>query len=189
GLGGAVIRVGPGMPDRINPLDAGTRPQLNGVGKPLGDAEWNQRVRVRRMAILNTMVKILVKRELSPGESHAISLGLDQTVEAAADQQRTVILPDVINQLELLQADDPDKLVREGAAVAKLVLSRMTSGDLGGMLDGPSTVAFDHDATAVSIDTSSLVGVNRDVARVVAVIAGDLTEDLSICGSACRREW
>src|SRR5699024_9420393 len=37
GLGGAVIRVGPGMPDRINPLDVGTRLQLNGVGKPLGD--------------------------------------------------------------------------------------------------------------------------------------------------------
>src|SRR5699024_12427334 len=136
-----------------------------------------------------TMVKILVKRELSPGESHAISLALDHAVDTAAGEQRAVILPDVISQLEVLQADDPDKLVREGAAVAKLVLSRMTCGVLGGILDGPSTVAFDHDATAVSIDTSSLVGVNRDVARVVAVIAGDLTEDLSICGSACRREW
>src|SRR5699024_10703952 len=107
-------------------------PQLNAVGKPLGDAEWNQRVRVRRMAILNTMVKILVKRELSPGESHAISLALDHAVDTAAGEQRAVILPDVISQLEeSLHADDPDKLVREGAAVAKLVLSRMTSGDLG----------------------------------------------------------
>ena len=175
-LGGPVIRVGPGMADRINPLDAGTRPQLNAVGKPLGDAEWNQRVRVRRMAILNTMVKILVKRELSPGESHAISLAIDHAVDTAAGEQRAVILPDVISQLEVLQADDPDKLVREGAAVAKLVLSRMTSGDLGGMLDGPSTVAFDHDAPAVSIDTSSLEGVNRDAARVVHACTGAWTE-------------
>src|SRR5699024_753119 len=109
----------------------------------------------------------MLRRALSPGGSHAIASALDHASATPADGQRAVLLPDVISQLEVLLDDDPDKLVRVGVAVAILVLSRMTSGDLGGMLDGPSTVAFDHDAPAVSIDTSSLEGVNRDAARVV----------------------
>jgi len=186
-LGGSVIRVGPGMPDRINPLDAGTRPRLNALGKPLGDAEWQLRVRIRRLAILNTMVKILVNRDISPGETHAVSVALDDAVESAARAERAVILPDVINELENLKTHDPDSLVREGAAIVKLVLHRLTSGDLGGMLDGPTTVEFDHDAPAVSIDTSALKGISRDAARVVHACTGAWTEAMVTTSDAGQR--
>ncbi|NWN87277.1 MAG: conjugal transfer protein TraC [Micrococcaceae bacterium] len=175
-LGGSVIRVGPGMPDRINPLDTGTRPSLNALGKPLGDAEWQLRVRSRRLSIVNTMVRLLIKRDIYPGETHAISTALDNAVIAATREDRPLVIPDVITQLEALKAHDPDALVRDGAAIARLALSRLTSGDLGGMFDGPTTVSFDHDDPAVSIDTSSLKGVNRDAAHVVHACTGAWTE-------------
>src|SRR5690625_1578736 len=150
-LGGSVIRVGPGMPDRINPLDAGTRPRLNALGKPLGDAEWQLRVRIRRLAILNTMVKILVNRDISPGETHAVSVALDDAVESAARAERAVILPDVINELENLKTHDPDSLVREGAAIVKLVLHRLTSGAVCGVVDGATSVGDEHGGSVVCV--------------------------------------
>src|SRR5699024_2747490 len=74
---------------------------------------------------------------------------------------------------------------REGAAVGNSVMSRMTSGDWGGMFDGPSTVVFGRDVPAVSIDTCSLEGVNRDAARDVHDCTGAWTEAMvttSDCG-------
>jgi len=175
-LGGSVIQIGPGMPERINPLDAGTRPSLNPLGLPMSNDEWALIVRTRRLEILTTMVKILINRGIYPGEVDAISTALDEALTVAQREDRAVLIFDVVEQLYALKMNDPDDLVRTGAAIARLALRRLLTGDLSGMFDGPTTVTFDHDAPAVSIDTSSLKGVSRDAARVVHACTGAWTE-------------
>lgn len=175
-LGGVVIQVGPGARNRVNPLDAGTRPSLNPQGEPMADEEWTMMVRTRRMAILVTLARILTSRDLNPAEHHVVSMSLDEAVGTAQRGQRTVIIPDVIAALETMKTTHADALVTEAASIMAMTLHRVTTGDLAGMFDGESTVAFNPDAPAVSIDSSSLRGASPEAVRVVNACAGAWTE-------------
>lgn len=174
-LGGAVIQVGPGVGNRLNPLDAGTRPSTDTNGKSLTDEGWALIVRTRRMSTLMTLAKILTSRNLEPAERHVISQALDAGVRKAQQAGRTVIIPDVLTALEETRhSEDPH--AAEAATVMWMTLERVSSGDLAGMFDGPSTVEFDREAPAVSIDTSSLRGASPEAARVVSACTGAWTE-------------
>lgn len=175
-LGGEVIQVGPGLGARLNPLDPGTRPSLNPQGQPMLDDQWAVMVRVRRMAILGTLIKILIKREMTPAEHSVLSTALDASVEQAQRQDRVVIIPDVITALEAQRGEAVDQLVQEAAAQMSMTLQRVTTGDLSGMFDGETTVNFNTESPAVSIDTSSLRGASADAVRVVNACAGVWTE-------------
>src|SRR5699024_9982398 len=155
-LGGVVIQVGPGLGTRLNPLGPGTRPSVNPMGEPMTDDEWDMMVRTRRMSILVTLVHILLNAEMSPAEHYVLSAALDESVINADRQDRVVVIPDVIFGLERLKDQTDDVLVRDASAQMSMTLQRVTTGDLAGMFDGETTVNFDADAPAVSIDTSSL---------------------------------
>lgn len=174
-LGGSVIQIGPGMGTRLNPLDPGTRPGLDTDGKPLMDQGWAMMVRTRRMAILVTLAKILTGRDLEPAEHYVLSTALDRAEGAAESQHRVVVIPDVLMSLDQMRKEE-DQYASEAASVMWMTLQRIVSGDLAGMFDGPSTVDFDRDAPAVSIDTSSLNGASPEAARVVNACAGAWTE-------------
>ena len=174
-LGGPVIQIGPGMGARLNPLDAGTRPSTDTDGKALSDAGWGMMVRTRRMSILVTLARILTNRDLEPAEHHVISTALDAGVRAGQQAGRVVIIPDVLAALEKAR-QSKDSHAAEAASVMWMTLERVSSGDLAGMFDGQSSVQFDRDAPAVSIDTSSLRGASPEAVRVVNACAGAWTE-------------
>lgn len=176
-LGGVVIQVGPGARNRLNPLDEGHRPGRNPKGEPMGDDEWAMIVRTRRMAILGTLVKILIgNHDMDSEQRYALSLGLDRAVEGAGLRGREVVIPDVIHELAKASENEHKDEVRKAAGHLELTLHRITSGDLAGMFDGESTVTFDPNAPAVSIDSSALSGASPEAVRVVNACAGAWTE-------------
>lgn len=175
-LGGSVIQVGPGMGNRLNPLDPGARPSITPQGTAMTDDEWAMMVRTRRMSILVTLVKILVNREMTPAEHFVLSGALDEGVGRTQQTGRVVVIPDVIDDLVGVKGASEDQLVRDAATEMAMTLQRVTTGDLSGMFDGETTVAFDSHAPAVSIDTSALRGASPDAVRMVNACAGAWTE-------------
>lgn len=177
-LGGAVIQVGPGLGNRLNPLDPGVRPSVTPQGTVMTDDEWAMMVRTRRMSILVTLVHILINRDMTPAEYFVLSGALDDSVVRADTAGRVVVIPDVIDGLVTIRggADAQDHLVMDAATQMAMTLQRVTTGDLSGMFDGQTSVAFDADAPAVSIDTSSLRGASPDAVRMVNACAGAWTE-------------
>lgn len=166
---------GSGLDTRLNPLDPGTRPSTDPAGMPLDDQAWASMVRTRRMSILGTLGKILANRDLSPTERHVLSMALDAAVAQAGKEKRSVVIPDVIVELEA-QRRSAERMESDAAAVVSMVMHRVTDGDLEGMFDGETTAKFDADAPMVSIDTSSLKGASPEAARVANACTAAWTE-------------
>jgi type IV secretory pathway VirB4 component len=152
-LGGAVIAVGPGLPNRINPLDEGLRPA------GLGDQDWAREVRAHRLELLRSLAEWLGRRSLAPTEHTALAIALD----TAAENNTVPLLPHVVSLLFApdqsrplqLGFDSYDRLRDAGHELGHL-LGVMVSGELAGMFDQPSTVAFDPALPAMSVDISRL---------------------------------
>lgn len=173
-LGGAVIRVAPGMKTRLNILDEGVRPRLNSQGEPMTDENWAQVVRQRRMTMLSTVVLILRgSKELDEHETFALEDCLGEAVEVAEQQGREVTTPDVRRALDKLhQNQETTEEMRRAADRLRLVLGRLESGDLAGMFDGPSTERLDGGLPAVGIDTSALRYSSPTASRIVSACCG-----------------
>ena len=121
-VGGTTIRLGPGLPARINPLDAA------------GPA---------RVSVLAAIAEILLDRALSPAEHAA----LDAALEGLADRPA-----DVGHVVRELTGPDAARAAADGTTSQQRAqdardlihaLRRLTRGDLAGMVDGPSTTRPD----------------------------------------------
>jgi len=152
-VGGTAIQLGPGMPARLNPLDAGARPEA------LSDGDWRAKVRTHRLNLLTSLAESLMGRPLQPVEYTAIGAGLDRTVAATVRPT----LPQVVRLL--LDPDATAALPPGVSSVAQLVddgrhvghaLARLVLGDLAGLFDSESTVAFDPARPMISIDVSRI---------------------------------
>lgn len=181
-LGGAVIRVAPGLSTRLNILDAGVRPTMNSDGEPMTDSEWYFIVRQRRMSLLRTVVLILRdSKQLDEHETFALEDSLDEAVQAAASENsgREPITPDVRRALEQLHENSSTtEEMRRAADRLRLVLGRLESGDLAGMFDGPSTERLDGRLPAAGIDTSALRYASPTAARIVSACCGAWMESM-----------
>ncbi|MEU4360369.1 ATP-binding protein [Promicromonospora sp. NPDC023987] len=157
-VGGKAIGLGPGMPTRLNPLDEGYRPAS------VPDDVWTGQVRNRRRTLLGALAETVLDRPLSPVEHTAIDVALTGAVRAA---DGAPILPQVVDHLLTPHRDDdPDgRLAEDGRPVAH-ALRRLVAGDLSGMFDGPSTVAFDPSLPMLSLDLSR-VGENSTAMNVL----------------------
>jgi hypothetical protein len=149
-VGGAVIHLGVGRCARLNPLDEGPRPS------GAADAEWAAQVTKRQRTLLAALAESASGHKLEPTERTALDSALDEGVQAT-----TPILPAVVAALH-----DPasaragatvDQLRADGRRVAH-ALDRLVHGDLAGLFDGPSTVAFDPGLPMVSLDLSAIGG-------------------------------
>ena len=177
-LGGPVIQVGPGIDTRLNPLDEGVRPSTNQQGAPMTDEDWKLVVRTRRMATMETLVKILTGQDnLTSPEHTALEEGVDGAASRAALSGRTPTIPDVIDALAETEKDAPD-VVASAALMLALTFRRLTTGSLAGMFDGESTVTFSTDAPAVSIDTSSMRGASQVARRMVSACCAAWMESM-----------
>lgn len=142
-VGGQAIVLGRGLPSRLNPLDAGRRPA--GVS----DAEWAGMLTARRRDLIGALSETVLGRPLSPVEHTAIDVALAGVVACSP----TPVLPMVVERILHPDADSDGRLAEDGRIVGH-ALRRLVSGDLAGIFDGPSTVAFDPDLPMISLDLS-----------------------------------
>jgi hypothetical protein len=144
-VGGQAIVLGHGLRNRLNPLDEGHRPS------GLSDHEWATQVASRRRDLIGALAATVLERSLTPLEHTAIDVALTAVV-AGND---VPILPMVVDLiLTPDSADNEDgRLVEDGRMVGH-ALRRLVAGDLQGLFDGPSTVAFDPSLPMISLDLS-----------------------------------
>ena len=142
-VGGRAIVLGHGLNTRLNPLDEGHRPS------GLSDAQWSTTVASRRRDLIGALAETVLARGLTPLEHTAIDLALSETV-----RENTVpILPMVVERI-LRPNDEADGRLAEDGRLVGHALRRLVAGDLAGLFDGPSTVAFDPALPMISLDLS-----------------------------------
>ena len=162
-VGGHVLALGHGMTARLNPLDEGPRPD------GLDDTTWAKLVWSRRRDLVGTITETVLGRPLLPTEHSAI----DTALRAAAAANGRPVLPRVVDALlePALGADlgvDSVASVRADGRDVGHALRRLVVGDLAGLFDGPSTVAFDTAAPMISVDLSRVSGSDTLLAIVMA---------------------
>ncbi|MGQ7788338.1 conjugal transfer protein TraC [Nesterenkonia sp. K-15-9-6] len=189
-LGGQVIKLGPGLETRVNPLDEGRRPSLDVNGRPMSDAAWADMVRKRRLGALKRIVQILEgERPLLAQERNVLTYALDTAVERATAESRTPILPDVVAALWEIKREDQEEnpLRSDGANVMAMALEELTTGDMAGMFDAESTVQYDPFAPAVSLDTSALGEADQRLRNIVSSCSSTWTEAMVAFAEAGQR--
>jgi hypothetical protein len=159
-VGGAAIQLGGVTSNRLNPLDPGPR------GSTQTEAQWSALVRTRRRALLGSLAESALSRPLSAVEHTALDAALTQAVTRST----TPVLPTVVDELLAPTCSLPGatsaELARDGRDLAH-ALRRLVAGDLAGLFDGPSTVAFDPSLPMVSLDLSQIQGSDQLIAMVM----------------------
>ena len=142
-VGGRAIVLGHGLNTRLNPLDEGHRPS------GLSDEQWASTVAARRRDLIGALAETVLARGLSPLEHTAIDIALTQTMR----ENDVPILPMIVDRILAPSADADGRLAEDGRLVGH-ALRRLVAGDLAGLFDGPSTVAFDPSLPMISLDLS-----------------------------------
>lgn len=192
-VGAEPVELGPGLPARLNPLDAGP------LGRDLPSDPELLRERLaeihrRRLILLCALAAVRLKRDLTPTEETAVSLavreasgfeggpegaGTGRGREGAPDASPTIpqvwaLLRDPTPEMarELRVRRDSVPLLREMARPVTDALGGMIHGALAGLFDGPTTVAPDWDAPLQSVDLSRLAGRGDDtIAMTMACVS------------------
>jgi len=145
------VRVYPGGPWRLNPLDVNV-PEDNRYTT----------TRTEQLKVLRALAEATLGRALSPDERNAIRAALD-----AADPHRDtgqLTLPQVVERLlwpTALMAESSGASLTELRGEARsvgLALSDLVGGALGGMFDAPTSSQLDLNAHAVVFDLARLRG-------------------------------
>ncbi|MCY0940235.1 MULTISPECIES: VirB4 family type IV secretion system protein [Streptomyces] len=187
-LGGTSIALGPGLPGRLNPLDAAPRPPS------VAEADWAGEVRKRRLLLLGSLARTVLGRDLMPMEHTALDITLNGVVKAAAAAGRTPLLGDIAHTLAqpaLLDqaAGTVSGHLGEAARDLAHAMRRLVHGDLAGMFDAPSTVAFDPATPMLSIDLSRLGGSGDDTALVLAMTCASAWMESALTDPRGGRRW
>src|SRR5262245_59725363 len=167
-LGVTPVELGPGLGNRLNPLDAGP------LGENLpADAELLRErlgeIHRRRLTLLSSLVMMRLARALEPTEEAALSLAI-RHASGEADAATTLIDPTIPQVWQLLR-DPVSDMARElrvrQHGVDELrdmirpltdALGDMVTGSLSGLFDGATTVRLDFDAPMQTVDLSRLDG-------------------------------
>lgn len=167
-VGGVVVRLGPGLPTRLNPLDVAS-----------GDRRTAHATRVR---LLIALAATALGRELTAGEHTA----LDTALTTAADRTASPTIPDVVTALDAARGDQ-----RSDGRELGHGLRRLTRGDLAGMFDGPSTYHLTTDVPITVLDLSALGADDRALELAMTCAAGWLDAAVSTTpGDRCAvRRW
>lgn len=160
--GGVVIRIGGGSTARLNPLDRGPR------RADANDEQDEKIVRQRRITTLVSLVEMaLGGTRLTAVEHAAIHEALARCIAATSDHPT---LCGVYEELGRIVADTgTDFRLSDGAVQPRFVLRRFVEGDLSGLFEDESTIAFDADAPIVVVDTSELFARSELVAQLTQV--------------------
>ena len=166
-LGGRVWRIGRGL-HSLNPLDAG--PLRAAVAKTQGTDRDRLRetIRARRLTLLEALVVIVRRAEITVTERRLLDVGLDLTV--AADPAGEPTIPDVLRvltnppaQLLSIAACATAQEFRRDARDLLNTLGLLCAGAIRGLFDRPSSITADLDTPALSLDISALDDDEDDV--------------------------
>ncbi|MEV5878055.1 ATP-binding protein [Streptomyces sp. NPDC052101] len=184
-LGGTSVALGPGLPGRLNPLDAAPRPDS------VSEADWTGEIRKRRLLLLGSLARTVLGRDLLPMEHTALDVALDAVVTRAAATGRTPLLGDVAAALNNPAVLDETAGMQLGDAARDLAhaMRRLVHGDLAGMFDAPSTIAFDPRAPMLTIDLSRLGGSGDDTALVLAMTCASAWMESALTDPGGGRRW
>ncbi|MER8219035.1 ATP-binding protein [Streptomyces sp. NPDC094143] len=187
-LGGTSVALGPGLPGRLNPLDAAPRPDS------ITEADWEGEIRKRRLLLLGSLARTVLGRDLLPMEHTALDVALDAAVNRAAGTGRTPLLGDVASALNNpAQLDEAAGTMSghlgEAARDLAHAMRRLVHGDLAGMFDAPSTVRFDPRAPMLTIDLSRLGGSGDDTALVLAMTCASAWMESALTDPHGGRRW
>jgi hypothetical protein len=187
-LGGTTIALGPGLPGRLNPLDAAPRPDGTAEG------DWANEVRKRRLLLLGSLARTMLGRDLLPMEHTACDVALDAVVTTASAACRTPLLGDIaaiLNDPERLDAAAGTVSGRLGDAARDVAhaLRRLVHGDLAGMFDAPTTAVFDPGSPMLTIDLSHLGGSGADTALVLAMTCASAWMESALADPRGGRRW
>ncbi|EOY45698.1 VirB4 family type IV secretion system protein [Streptomyces anthocyanicus] len=187
-LGGVSVALGPGLPGRLNPLDAAPQPAS------VPAADWAGEIRKRRLLLLGSLARTVLGRDLLPMEHTALDVALDATVTRATATGRTPLLGDIaatLNNPAQLDEAAGTMAGRLGDAARDLAhaMRRLVHGDLGGMFDAPSTVTFDPAAPILTIDLSRLGGSGDDTALVLAMTCASAWMESALSDPTGGRRW
>lgn len=180
--GGNVIQLGGGAPTRLNPLDRG--PRRAGAS----DDQHEQMVRQRRITTLISLIEAaLAGVRLSAVEHAAIHHALEASITATGDEPT---LRTVLTELDTLAAGGaPEPGLEQGAVQPRFVLRRFVHGDLSGLFEDASTVAFDADAPIVVVDTSELFARGDLVAQLTQICTTAWTQAVISDRTARRNRY
>jgi len=170
------VELGPGLPGRLNPLDAGPLGE-NLPADPGVLAERLGEIHRRRLMLLSSLLVMRLGRVLTPTEEAALSLAI---IEASGQQgcwpggggagrarggarEASPTIP----QVWALLRDPPSGMAAElrAAGTGELremirpvadALGNMVRGSLSGLFDGPTTVRPDFAAPIQTVDLSRI---------------------------------
>jgi hypothetical protein len=177
---GQAIVLGQGLPNRVNPLDEGTRPA------GLDDAAWRRLVWQRRRDLLGSLTETVLGRALHAVEHTA----LDAALTAAAHDVATPTLPHVVSHLHDPRTADVASTIeqlREDGRAAAHALRRLVHGDLAGLFDGPSTVRVDPSRPMVSLDLSRVSG--SDTLLALVMTCGSTWMEAALLDAEAGQRW
>ena len=147
--GAQPIRIGPGLPVRLNPLDPGP-----------GTSNDDEVMR-RRIDLLASLAAASLGRDLSPEEQ----TGCELAVRSAAERYEADLVLGHVVEAMLWPDDEAARCVAtdkeslaSGTRPVALELRRLCQGDLAGMFDAPTTPGLDLGGRVVVLDLSALYG-------------------------------
>jgi len=148
-LGREVVRLRPGGEVRLNPLE-------------IGAGEDPGRVELQQLELLAALAETPLGRRLAPEERTAIELGLAAARRRATPGGGQPTIPEVVEAMLRPEPEAGAALglgageVRRFGRPAALELRRLVTGDLRGMLDGPTTPALPLDGEVMVLDLSGV---------------------------------
>jgi len=172
-LGWAALRLRPGGPMRVNPLDAGP------AAHRLSDGD----LLARRGSVAAALLAVaLGVGELSPSQQRLVTAAVRRLTTGAGTRgpgPTLVGLRDVLAGPDAALADELDTTIDELVERRRPLLdaaAMMIEHDLRGMCDGPTTVELDWDRTpGLVLDLSALLSHRKALRLVLAAAAGWLT--------------
>lgn len=182
-VGGRVIRLGPGLPARLNPLDVAGFVDRRDRGTHSSATRSGQR------QLLASLAETTLRRDLRAVEHSAIDAALTAAVRRT---KGSVTIPDVV---AALVGPDRDAAVADGTTVSErstdgrdLVhgLRRLIKGDLAGLFDGPSTVALHEDEAPMVVLDLSRLGSHDDALAIAMTCASSWLEASLAAGGSHR---
>lgn len=193
-VGAEPAELGPGLPGRLNPLDAGPL----GENLPLDPGLLGERlaeIHRRRLVLLCSLAAMRLGRALSPTEEAAVSLAIHEAsgqpegwpgtdgagrvrggarlVSPAIGQVWALLRdPSAAMARELRVRRDSVPLLREMIRPVTDALGGMVTGALAGLFDGPTTIRLDWDAPIQTVDLSRVSDRGDDtVAMILACVS------------------
>lgn len=155
-LGGAVIKISPGLSARLNPLDEGVRPEFDSDGEYVDDNKWSHMVSVKRQQLLSSLIASTLERNLRPEEYTALYHAIDCAVSAHSIPIITHVARNLLEPQDYnlpLGVKNVEVLRDLGFEVGHAI-QRIVCGDIAGIFDGESTVKFDTKTPMLTVDLS-----------------------------------